>query len=284
MPILAILLLFVSAAMHTTWNLLLKQSEDRFPATWWTTVVGGVLSLSLLLFVGLPPRQVWLLAILSGFLEAVYFLLLTSAYNSQDFSLVYPIARGAAPGLLAIWSVLFLGEIPTPAGALGLGMIVGGLMILGSTGLLTTKVDKMPTTGILFALATALIISFYTVVDGTAVRLSPALRYGLSIFVFTPIFVSPFVLRNYGWPRLVSAWRTGYKRFLVIGTIGTTAYLIALLAYSFAPLNYSGAIREVSVVMGAFAGWKFLGEPMGGLRILGAAVIFAGILIIVVFG
>lgn len=284
MPILAIFLLFVSAAMHTSWNLLLKQSEDRFPATWWTTVVGGVLSFSLLLFVGLPPRQVWWLGILSGFLEAVYFILLTFAYNSQDFSLVYPIARGTAPGLLAIWSVLFLGERPSLAGALGLGMIVGGLMILGSTGLLKTQVGKIPTTGLLFALATAVIISFYTVVDGSAVRLSPALRYGLFIFTFTPIFASPFTLWNYGWSRLADAWRRDYKRFLVIGTIGTSAYLIALLAYSFAPLSYSSAIREVSVVMGAFAGWKFLGEKMGGWRILGAAIIFAGILIIVVFG
>lgn len=284
MPILAILLLFVSAAMHTSWNLLLKQSEDRFPATWWTTVVGGVFSLSLLLFVGLPPRQVWPFAIVSGFLEAVYFLLLTSAYNSQDFSLVYPIARGAAPGLLALWSVLFLGEKPTLAGALGLGMIVGGLMILGSTSLLNNKLEKLPTTGILFALATALIISFYTVVDGTAVRLGPSLRYGLFIFTFTPIFVSPFVLRTYGWPRLADAWKQNHKRFLVIGTIGTVAYLIALAAYSFAPLSYSGAIREVSVVMGAFAGWKFLGEKMGGWRLLGAAVIFGGILVIVMLG
>lgn len=284
MPFLAILLLFVSAAMHTSWNLLLKQSEDRFPATWWTTVVGGVFSLSILLIVGLPPRQVWPLAILSGFLEAVYFLLLTSAYNSQDFSLVYPIARGTAPGLLALWSVLFLGEKPTLAGAVGLAMIIGGLMILGSTSLLNNKLEKMPTTGILFALATALIISFYTVVDGTAVRLSPALRYGLLIFTFTPIFVSPFVLRTYGWPRLANAWNQGHKRFLVIGTIGTVAYLIALVAYSFAPLSYSGAIREVSVVMGAFAGWKFLGEKMGAWRLLGAAVIFGGILVIVMRG
>ncbi|MFZ5820719.1 MAG: EamA family transporter [Chloroflexota bacterium] len=284
MPLLAILLLFVSAAMHTTWNLLLKQSEDKFPATWWISVVGGVLSLIALLFVGLPPRQVWLLALLSAFLEAVYFLLLTTAYSSQDFSLAYPVARGAAPGLLAVWSVLFLGEKPSLAGALGLGMIVGGLMILGATSLLQNRVGKIRATGLLAALATALVISFYTVVDGTAVRLSPALLYGLFIFTFTPVFVSPFVLRNYGWTRLANAWRGHSRRFLVIGTIATVAYLIALVAYSFAPLSYSGAIREVSVVMGAFAGWKFLGEKMGGLRIFGAAVIFAGILVIVVFG
>jgi drug/metabolite transporter (DMT)-like permease len=38
------------------------------------------------------------------------------------------------------------------------------------------------------------------------------------------------------------------------------------------------------VVIGAFLGWQFLGEKMGGLRVLGASVIFAGILVIALFG
>jgi drug/metabolite transporter (DMT)-like permease len=36
--------------------------------------------------------------------------------------------------------------------------------------------------------------------------------------------------------------------------------------------------------MGAFAGWKFLGEKLGRIRILGAVVIFIGIILIAVFG
>jgi drug/metabolite transporter (DMT)-like permease len=56
------------------------------------------------------------------------------------------------------------------------------------------------------------------------------------------------------------------------------------LAYSIAPLSYSGAVREVSVVFGAFAGWWFLKEQMGGMRIFGAAIIFVGILVIAWFG
>ena len=57
-----------------------------------------------------------------------------------------------------------------------------------------------------------------------------------------------------------------------------------MIAYTFAPLSYSGAIREVSVVIGAFLGWRFLSEQMGGTRMLGAAVIFAGILVIAILG
>jgi drug/metabolite transporter (DMT)-like permease len=62
------------------------------------------------------------------------------------------------------------------------------------------------------------------------------------------------------------------------------AYLLTLVAYTFAPLSYSGAIREVSVVIGAFLGWQFLEEQMGRTRLLGSLVIFAGILIIAIFG
>jgi uncharacterized membrane protein len=51
-----------------------------------------------------------------------------------------------------------------------------------------------------------------------------------------------------------------------------------------APLGYSGAIREISVVIGACLGWQFLGETMRSRRVLGAIVIFTGILIITFFG
>jgi drug/metabolite transporter (DMT)-like permease len=36
--------------------------------------------------------------------------------------------------------------------------------------------------------------------------------------------------------------------------------------------------------MGAFAGWQFLGEKMGWRRVAGATVIFAGIVVIALFG
>ena len=38
------------------------------------------------------------------------------------------------------------------------------------------------------------------------------------------------------------------------------------------------------MVIGAFAGWKILGEKLGPLRIIGAVIIFAGILIIARLG
>ena len=69
-----------------------------------------------------------------------------------------------------------------------------------------------------------------------------------------------------------------------MGLLGVLSYLTAVLAFAIAPLSYSGSVREVSVVLGAIAGWWLLKEKMGGMRVLGAIVIFIGILVIAVFG
>jgi drug/metabolite transporter (DMT)-like permease len=45
-------------------------------------------------------------------------------------------------------------------------------------------------------------------------------------------------------------------------------------------VSYAGALREVSIVFAALAGWKLLGEPLGRVRVIGSLVIFAGIVLI----
>ena len=161
-----------------------------------------------------------------------------------------------------------------------------GLVIIGSTSLLQNHENKPHLKGIVLALGVALIISIYTVVDGTAVKAHPgaALPYALSMFAIVPLLTTPVVVRRYGWGAFAQAWREQPWRLVLGGVLGVIAYTTALFAYSFAPLNYSEAIREVSVVIGAFLGWRFLKEKMGGYRLLGAAVIFGGILLIAMFG
>ncbi len=284
MPILAIALLLASAVLHALWNLLLKQSDKKYIAMGWQIIISGIISVFALFFTGLPPRSMWLFALLSGILEAVYFGLLTFAYNDHDFSLVYPVARGAAPALVVIWSALFLAEIPSTGGFVGIALIVCGLAVIGATSLFQNGMARPQFRGVAIALSVAFVISLYTLVDGFAVKHGPALPYGLSFFVLMPVLTTPLIVRHYGWQPLAEGFRAGPARLLVAGFLGVIAYLFALFAYSIAPVNYSEAIREVSVVMGAFAGWYFLGEKMGKVRIWGALAIFAGIVMIAVLG
>ena len=284
MPAFAILLLLISAVLHTSWNLLIKQSEDKYIVTWWMVTIGGIFAIVALLFTGLPPRGMWIFAMISICVEAMYFVTLSYAYHDNDFSLIYPMARGSAPAFLAVWSFLFLHEKLTSGGMLGLGLIIGGLLIIGINTLSQAHVTHLHFKGAAVALFIALLISIYTTIDGAAVRNGFALPYVMSMFAFVPLPLTPFIFREYKWTRIKSALTSHPIRVPLAGILGVLAYLMAVFSYTIAPLSYAGSIREVSVVFGALAGWWFLKEKMGGIRLLGAIVIFAGILVIAIFG
>lgn len=284
MPILAIVLLLASAVLHALWNILLKQSTEKYVAMGWQVIIGGILSVAVLFFTGLPPRSMWIFSLISMTLETIYFVLLSSAYSNHDFSLVYPVARGAAPALVVLWSFLFLREIPSVGGFIGIATIICGLVVIGATSFFQPHGGKPKFKGIAIALSIALVISMYTMIDGFAVKHGPVLPYGLSMFMLVPVLTTPVIVQHYGRDHFIEAWQKQPARLILVGVLGVIAYLFALFAYSVAPVNYSEAIREVSVVLGAFAGWQFLGEKLGKIRVLGAAVIFAGIVLIAVFG
>jgi drug/metabolite transporter (DMT)-like permease len=284
MSILAIALLLSGAVLHTAWNLILKRSKDKYIASWWMVVTGGILAWFILLFTGFPVREMWKFAIFSILTEATYFITLSYAYHDNEFSLIYPIARGAAPAFLALWSILFLHEQLTRGGLVGLGLIIVGLMIIGISTLARSRVTQLHVRGVAVAIFIALLISIYSAIDGAAVKNGDATAYVMTMFALVPVPITPFIVRKYGWLYLWQEFKQQGFLLPLMGILGVSAYLLAVLAYSIAPLSYSGAVREVSVVFGAFAGWIFLKEKMGGMRVLGAVVIFAGILVIATFG
>jgi len=284
MPTLAIVLLLISAVLHTAWNLLVKQSEDKYIVTWWMVTIGGLFAIVALFFTGLPPRSMWTFALISVCVEAMYFFTLSYAYHDNDFSLVYPVARGTAPAFLALWSFLFLHEKLTTGGMTGLALIIGGLIVIGVNTLTQSHVTHVHFKGVAVAVFIALLISIYSTIDGAAVKNGFALPYVMSMFALVPIPITPFIFREYKWEKIKEVLINQPVRVPLASVLGVLAYLMAVFSFSIAPLSYAGAIREVSVVFGALTGWWFLKERMGGVRVIGALVIFTGILIIAMFG
>jgi len=275
-----IALLLVAALLHAAWNFLLKKSTDRYIVTWWALLTGSLFFLPFLMFGQPLPAGAWLFVLLSALFEAAYFTTLNVAYSKGDFSLVYPLARGAAPALLLIWSMLFLKERPGLIGIAGLILIVLGLTLVGSTSMRIRTPRIAASSGAGFALLTAIFISIYSVSDGAAVRTANPIAYGPIMFAFTAMFTTPAVLARYGWNAAVAAGRAQWPRIGAIGIVCIFSYTIVLGVYSLAPVSYAGAIREVSIVFAALAGWRWLGEGFGKIRIIGAILIFGGILLI----
>jgi drug/metabolite transporter (DMT)-like permease len=279
-----ILLLLAAAVLHAAWNLLLKPVHDRHVLMWGALVVTTVAFLPLLGF--RPPiSRVWLFVGTSAILEAAYYALLMTAYGTGDFSVVYPIARGTAPALLATWAVIFLGERPGAAGLAGMGLIVAGLLIVGGTGSAAGLTGlRHPARGTSLALVLALLISIYSVVDGAAVKRADPFAYTVVVFALTTMVLTPLVLGRYGWREVAGILRDRLVRVIAVGVLQCLAYMIVLYVYSRAQVSYAGAIRESSIVLGALAGWLYLGEQFGRVRLTGSFVMLAGILLIALAG
>ncbi len=285
MPIAIVGLLLCSALLHAGWNLLVKRAGEKLVFTWWALIVGWIGFGPVLLFAPRLPLRVWPYILFSTIFEVAYFYTLTRAYDHGDFSLVYPIARGTAPGLLAVWSALFLGEIPRAGGFAGLALLLCGLVIVGGGAQwLRRKRQAVGAGGIATALVTACCISVYSVIDGAAVKFASPLPYAVLVLGTTAICTTPIVVARYGRRVIAAEWRANWPRIFIVGLFSLTTYALVLVAFSRARVTYVGAMREVSIVFAALIGWRFLGETFGPLRTIGALLIFIGIFTIALAG
>src|SRR2546421_4874920 len=131
MPLTALGLLLAAALMHTTWNLLVKRAKEKQVFIWCSLIAGTIIFSPLLLTSPLFLVSTWPYLISSALVEVIYYITLIRAYENGDFSLVYPIARGAAPAFLLLWAALFLGERPRLYGLIGIGLLILGLVVVG---------------------------------------------------------------------------------------------------------------------------------------------------------
>jgi drug/metabolite transporter (DMT)-like permease len=281
----ALALLLAAAALHTGWNLLVKRAREKQMFTWWAMSAGALCCAPLLLVGEALPARAWPYLLASGLVQALYALLLARAYERADFSLVYPVARGAAPAFLALWAALFLGERPDLPGLAGLAVLVGGLVLIGAGAWWAgRRAASVGLSGLGAALGVACFISMYSIIDGMAVRSAPAVPYTVLVIAMSALFMGPVVIVRHGGPALVAELRANLWPILLVGVLTIVTYMLVLRAYAIAPVSYAGAIREVSVVFAALIGWRWLGEGFGLPRVLGACLIFAGILVLAVAG
>src|ERR1043166_7484443 len=119
MPADALALALGAAVLHALWNLLLARERDTEAAT-------AVAVLSLVVVLVLPAALTWRVDAAavpclagSAALELAYIALLAAAYRRFELSVVYPVARGMAPVLALLITVLV--TLAAPSG----GEVVG---------------------------------------------------------------------------------------------------------------------------------------------------------------
>jgi drug/metabolite transporter (DMT)-like permease len=285
MPIQTILLLALAAAVHSLWNLLSKRSLDKQVFLWLALVGSLVLYALPALYLARPfPGAIWGIITLSGLLEAVYFLLLGSAYQRGDLSLVYPLARGSAPLFVTLFAFAFLGERPAPVGIAGIFLIVTGiytlhLKTLDLRGLLAPIVALGQQRASQLALLVGVTIASYSVVDKVGVSYVDPFLYLYLVFLVSGAALAPYMLAARR-DAIQREWRANKATLLATAAMYIVSYLLVLVALTTTKVSYVSSVREMSVVFGAVLGALVLREPFGGKKVMGAAFIFAGILCI----
>ena len=268
-------IVIVAAALHAGWNAIVKGGGDTLLTTVLVTGAAALFAVVSLPFLPAPARGSWPFMAASALLQIAYFILVARAYRVADMSLTYPLMRGTAPLLVALASVLWLGESLSASAWLGLGVICAG--ILGTAGVVPRGSSKA---GLGLALANAFVIAGYTLIDGVGVRRSGApAGYTLWIFLLSGVALSSWgllarraVLRGY----IRRNWHLG-----LIGGAGTIgSYGLALWAMTVTPVAIVAALRETSILFGTAISILLLREPVGRARIVGVCIIASGAILL----
>jgi len=279
----ALAIVFFAAFTHATWNYAAKRAGGGLPFVWLGCALGLAFYAPAVIVYwfwknpSLSATALWVM-LGSGVIKTIYSLILQRGYRTGDFSLIYPLARGTGPLFSTIAAILIFGERPSALALAGGGIIVASVFYLTGGASLLHQSRAHLRNAMYFGLATGLCIATYTVWDqrGVSHLHIPPLLYdcGTSIVMFG-------LLAPFAWPRrdeVVREWHEHKWHAAAVGGLGAVGYVLILTAMSFTPVSYIAPAREISIVIGAFFGAKFLKEADGRRRLVAAAGMAVGIL------
>jgi drug/metabolite transporter (DMT)-like permease len=268
-------LVVLSAIAHSIWNALVKSAGDRVLTMVAIRAAGLVLGLAVLPFVDWPAAESWKWLGLTACVQFAYYALLVRSYGLGDMSVVYPLARGLAPVLLAIVAFLSIGEALSLMQMLAVALISLGIMALS----LGAGASRQ---AVGFALATGVSVAGYSFFAGMGVR-SAGTVLGFQACLEV---VTGFGMVGYGL--IVRRGDIGaYARRhgaigLLAGALSVAGFLAFLLAARSLPLGPVVALRETSVIFGAVIGTVVLKESFGIRRIAASVLVAGGIALLAV--
>jgi drug/metabolite transporter (DMT)-like permease len=286
-----ILLVIVSAFMHAGWNLM-----SRFEGSQRDFNHKMLLTLFVVLFLPAAILEyrspimtplAWWCVVGSGVSASVYMFFLARAYESSDFTIVYPVAR-ALPVIFVALADVLRGRYLTFAGWLGVLMVATGVIFVPLTTFKDFSLKNYFNIATLWMALTASGTVGYTLLDKVAaevIRPGPdtAARYGAFYFAISyfPYMVFLKLFHKKGEKLARTRWRLAIPAAL----LSFAAYWLILWAYQLSPFaGYIVAFRQLSIVIGAVLAFQIFKEGGVAVRLTGAALITTGLVLIAAWG
>jgi len=275
-----VLLCLLSAVTVAATNMFVKKGGDVLSTRMVVSVAMAITALPFVFVVPLPTPQLWAALGLAAMVHWFYQFAMIRALHRGDLSLVFPVMRGLAPLLTAIMATLFLRETPSLFGWAGLVIATAALIVFAMPDNKGEAHPPLKRAALFWAVITAIGIAAYSVTDARGTRMAET---------FTTFVVWLFLIDWIGitvatiWIRREKAWshiKPRIKDGAIAGALGSVSYGAALWAFTLTEAANVTAIRETSVVFGAIFGAVFLKESFGKRRIVAAAVLATGLLML----
>lgn len=264
---LALLSAFTSAFAHV----MLKSGANKLAALAWVRICEFVVALPFVLWIGLPPADLWVWLIAAALAHGIYQFILSLSYTLSDFTAAYPIARGFVPIFTALLGMAFLGDRLDGWALAAIAVVSTGILCLASG-------RSISRAGLAAAAATGLMTTAYTLIDAKGVRAAPDMLTFVAWFFLLGSLPIPAMLlaRHRGAARALLA--ADRKAGLYAGALAIASFAPALFALGLAPVGAVAAVRETSIIIGLLLGVVLLRERPDRRRICGALLVTAGMI------
>lgn len=275
MSISIFLVVLAAAFLHALWNALIKLGTSKVGAMVILSIIEIPIGLAVVAV--MPAIELaavpWVIA--AGMTHFFYKFFLSYAYERGDLSRVYPIARGAAPMLVAFVGAALLSDEMSFQQYIAIAVLASGILFM-ARGIFSSGENRrmLP-----FALGSALATATYTLIDGTGARISnSAVAYVAWVFVADGLFFTLGMLALHGRkviPTDGHAWRMGS----LASAASFGAYAISIWAMTKAPIALVAALRETSILFAVLIGWLAFGERMTGEKLVASLIIVTGVIL-----
>ena len=288
-------LVILSSILHSLWNILTQTSKNSqffsgLKGVW--LILMGVVALNWIGF-SIWNRELLFWGVLSGVIHGVYILCLSRAYNTQDISYVYPIAR-SSPVFIPIFAWLLLGEKLTPQTLIAILIIISAIYILHFDGHLIRGFNNLwqaiQHNDLRWAFYTLIMVVSYSLVDKKGMDLflfhlpNQPFQNGIAFFFMEATIgftlCNLYLFSKYSKTEILDLWEKEWLKGLVgaLATLGSYGLICVVL--QFESVSAVVALRQVSVLMVVYWGcWK-LKEPFGRERLLAGGLIIFGVFLI----
>ena len=192
-------------------------------------------------------------------------------------SQVYPIARGTAPIIVTLVSIVVIGEILTPMQLTAVALIAAGIMSLlvvrGSDGLRNGKAAGL-------ALTTSVFIAGYTLIDGLGARVAGTALgfYAYATILNAVVFATIMAVAKPGL--LTRVWPEARLTALIGGGASFVAYAIAVWGFTRAPIALVAALRETSIIIALLISVVVMKERLNLTKLVSTFVTMAGAILL----